>query len=414
MTEGPSEPDSTASPGAGEGRARPGHSAREQVTQPTPDDEGGVSAHPPTEIAGSVYPPTVPTPVMQPQPPQPPQSPQSQPPQSAQSAQSAQSYMPTQGAQPYQPTELSQHPYQPTEVSRQPYQPTQAVPPQPPADTMQGHQLMGVDPPQPPRADPQGPVSWSNPTIIARKPPASFTPPQAPASDRSWDPTSVAQANRAVRTGQAAPSWSEATSHADPPTSLTPGVAAAGGFAAGGFAAGSPAAKPASNQPGSEVLRYGPGVPPSQAGVSAEQVWRTGQVPNPPRRPVRVRRLASTIVTVILLVAAGVLLFLRFHHAPFHVTGTPSLREARNGCTVNVTGEIPTNGASGTISYQWVFTPQQGAPQPLSQSVVSGQHSVFVTVAVQGQGQGTATQRVTLQVLGPNQESASTVVTVSC
>ena len=137
-------------------------------------------------------------------------------------------------------------------------------------------------------------------------------------------------------------------------------------------------------------------------------------MPDPPRRPVRLRRLGGTAVTVILLIAAGVLLFLRFHHAPFSVTGAPTLSQSQNGCTVNVTGRINTNGAPGTISYQWVFTPQQQAPQPLSQSVVSGQHAVYVTVAVEGQGHGTATQEVALQVLGPNQETASTVVKVSC
>ena len=161
-------------------------------------------------------------------------------------------------------------------------------------------------------------------------------------------------------------------------------------------------------------MRYGPGVPPSQASVSAEQVWRTGHMPEPPKRPVRYRALASLALTVILLAAAGVLLFLRFHHSPFKVTGAPTLSTSQNGCTVNVTGQIPTNGSSGTISYQWVFTPQQGAPQPLSQSVVSGQHDVFVTVAVQGQGHGTASEKVTLQILGRNQESVSTVVKVSC
>jgi hypothetical protein len=101
--------------------------------------------------------------------------------------------------------------------------------------------------------------------------------------------------------------------------------------------------------------------------------------------------------------------------APFHVTGAPTLSSAQNGCTVNVTGKIDTNGASGMISYQWVFTPQQGALQPLSQSVVSGQNAVFVTLAVQGQsGHGTATEKVTLQVLGPNQETASRVINISC
>jgi hypothetical protein len=161
-------------------------------------------------------------------------------------------------------------------------------------------------------------------------------------------------------------------------------------------------------------MRYGPGVPPSQAGASAEQVWRTGQMPHPPRRRVRVRQWAGTALTVILLVAAGVLLFLRFHHAPFKVTGVKIASQAANGCAVNVTGEISTNGAAGTVSYEWVYTPQQAAPQPLSESLVSGQDAAYVTEQVLGQGHGSATYKVTLQLLGANQGSASTVVKVSC
>jgi hypothetical protein len=175
-----------------------------------------------------------------------------------------------------------------------------------------------------------------------------------------------------------------------------------------------PPPSPPARQPASDLMRYGPGVPPSQAGVSAEQVWRTGQMPEPPRRPVRLRRLASLALTVLLLAAAGVLLFMRFHHGTFHVTAVKIISQTTNGCAVNVTGQIATNGQPGTLSYEWVFTPQQGAPQPLSESVPSGQHDAFVTVAVQGQGHGSITQKVTLQVLGPNQGSNSTVVKVSC
>jgi hypothetical protein len=232
---------------------------------------------------------------------------------------------------------------------------------------------------QPPGgADPRGAASGSNPTIIRRQPP----------------PTAASRVT-APPANQPAPAWP------DPPTSFSPGP---------------PAAQAPSREPNSQLLRYGPGVPPSQAGVSAEQVWRTGQMPDPPRRPVkRVSRMAGTVVTVLLLAAAGVLLFLRFHHAPFSVSGASIAEVAQNGCTVNVTGKIDTNGAAGTVSYQWVFNPQPQAPQPLSQSVVSGQNAAFVTVSVQGQGgHGTATEQVTLQVLSPNQETASRVINISC
>ena len=275
---------------------------------------------------------------------------------------------PTEVAPSHQPTEVAPS-YQPTEVAPS-YQPTV------PAAVTQ-------PPPVPTTADPrrQDAPPRSNPTVVA--------PPIRPNADPREQAT--------VR--PAGPFASPV-----PPTGLDPRLPPP-----------PPNQSPPSASPGApELVRYGPGVPPSQAGVSAEQVWRTGQCPIRPKRPVRFRRLTSLVVTVVLLAAAGVLLFLRFHHAPFHVTGAPTLTSAQNGCTLNVTGHIPTNGSSGTISYQWVFTPQQGAPQPLSQSVVSGQHDVFVTVAVQGQGHGTASEQVTLQILGPNQESISTVVKVSC
>ena len=171
-------------------------------------------------------------------------------------------------------------------------------------------------------------------------------------------------------------------------------------------------------QSASDVLRYGPGVPASQAGVAAESVWRTGHRPGPPSRQGRlrrVRRVLGSALTVILLVAAGIVVWLRFFdHPAFHVTGVSIIQQTKTSCGVNVTGEIVTNGSAGTVSYQWVFQPQTQAPQPLSQSVTAGQHDVTVTVAVQGQGHGSATQKVTLDVLGPDTGTDSTDVTISC
>ena len=74
---------------------------------------------------------------------------------------------------------------------------------------------------------------------------------------------------------------------------------------------------------------------------------------------------------------------------------------------MEVTGRITTNGSAGTVSYQWLFRPDRQPPQPLSQSVVAGQDAVYVTVAVEGQGHGSASQAVTLQVLGPDPRTAS-------
>ena len=105
---------------------------------------------------------------------------------------------------------------------------------------------------------------------------------------------------------------------------------------------------------------------------------------------------------MILLAAAAVVLYLRLHHAPFHVTGVEITQRTQSGCGVNVTGEISTNGAAGNVTYQWVIQPGQQAPQPLNQSVVAGQDAVDVTVVVQGSGHGSASREVTLQILGPS------------
>ena len=167
-----------------------------------------------------------------------------------------------------------------------------------------------------------------------------------------------------------------------------------------------------------EIVRHGPGVPvsarPGEAVSTAGQVWRTGQLPEPPRGRRRRRRAASGALTVILLAAAGVVLFMRLHHPSFQVTGVAITRQVTNGCAVDVTGRIATDGSAGTVSYQWLFQPQSQAPQPVSQSVVAGQDAAYVTVALVGQGRGSVARTVTLQVLGPGTGTASVHVVVGC
>jgi hypothetical protein len=168
----------------------------------------------------------------------------------------------------------------------------------------------------------------------------------------------------------------------------------------------------------SEIVRYGPGVPAAppagQAGLTAEHIWRNTRSAGPSRPLARLRLLSGWALTAILLAASGVLLYLRFHHAPFGVTGVAITQQTGNRCGADVTGRISTNGSAGTVSYQWLFRPGLQSPQPLSQSVVAGQHAVYVTVTVEGQGDGSAPQTVTLQVLGPDPAAASANVAVRC
>lgn len=167
-----------------------------------------------------------------------------------------------------------------------------------------------------------------------------------------------------------------------------------------------------------EIVRYGPGVPAirpaGQAELTAERVWHTSGPGKPSRRRARLGRLSGWALTVILLAASGVVLYLRFHHAPFRVTGVAITQQAHSGCGAEVTARITTNGSAGTVSYQWLLPPDRQPPQPLSQSVVAGQDATYVTVAVEGQGHGSASQMVTLQVLGPDPGTASEDVVISC
>ena len=259
-----------------------------------------------------------------------------------------------------------------------------------------------------PATQPPGQPGYQ-PTYVPTRRPEPETVPPAPGADLTSRPP-VTDAVHQSPTTVVRRQPEEAVTPGEPVTYRpTPGNAPpSGGPPSGGVPPRS----------GSDVLRYGPGVPASQAGVAAESVWRTGHRAGPPSRQGRlrrVRRVLGSALTVILLVVAGIVVWLRFFdHPAFHVTGVRIIQQMKTSCGVNVTGKIVTNGSAGTVSYQWVFQPQTQAPQPLSQSVTAGQHDVLVTVAVQGQGHGTATQKVTLDVLGPDAGTDSANVTISC
>jgi hypothetical protein len=279
----------------------------------------------------------------------------------------------------------------PAKPVQPPDQPPAYVPPRPPPTYVPPRHPPTYVPPRPPVAEPPRQPGADAP----RQPPTIVTPRQPQAGAAPYQPTMVPH---------------EPTMYAPPPES----AAAAGRLQAPDAAAPQP--------PASEVVRYGPGVPASQAavsasqaGVAAESVWRSGQRPGPPPGQSRVRRRLGLLLTVILLVAAGVVVYLRFFdHPSLHVTGVTISPPISTGCTVNVTGRIDTNGGAGTVSYQWVFQPQTQPPHPLNQSLTAGQHAVDVTVSVEGQGHGTVTQLVTLDVLSPGTGTASTRTTISC
>jgi hypothetical protein len=170
--------------------------------------------------------------------------------------------------------------------------------------------------------------------------------------------------------------------------------------------------------PPAEIVRSGPGVPAPEAGDKAsrqaEQIWRGGLPPGQARRP-KLRRLLGPALTVVLLAASGVVLYLRSHHPPpVQVTSVTIAQRTRIACGLDVTGRITTNGAAGTVSYQWLVQPGRRQPRPKTVSIISGQHVAQVTLILPLTGHGRASELVTLQVLAPDPKTASANVAVSC
>jgi hypothetical protein len=246
---------------------------------------------------------------------------------------------------------------------------------------------------EPQRAEPESPQPYQATQIAAPAPPTEVLPTEVL-------PTEVLPPSAATEAVGHLPALGAAEPH--PPTEPA-WPPSAPGAAAPSLVAG--------------IVRHGPGVPvvlpDSQGGRTAEHVWRGH--PGPGRRPHRLRAVAGSALTVILLLAAGIVFYLRFYHPPLHVTGAVIAQRSAIRCGVKVTGRITTNGGAGTVSYEWLFRPGGQQPAPLSQAVAAGQDQMTVVVAITGSGHGSAAQAVTLQVLGPGKKAtASTDVVVSC
>lgn len=261
---------------------------------------------------------------------------------------------------------------------------------------------MGEGPTGPGPALPAGEGDGEAPQAAAGHEPVTRPWLASPANPQPHPPTEAALFHPPAETAQP-----------HPPTEVVPFGQPAEVVRYGpGVPGGPPAGQPA------ELARYGPGVPgvppAGQAGLTAEQVWRSGGPPVPPRRRGRVRRLLGSALTVILLAASGVVLYLRFHHSPFHVTGAAISRVSRIRCGADVTARITTNGSAGTVSYQWLLRPSRLPPQPGNQTVQAGQDAVYATDHITSSGHGRAFRTVTLQVLGPDRRTVSASVVIRC
>ena len=110
----------------------------------------------------------------------------------------------------------------------------------------------------------------------------------------------------------------------------------------------------ARSDPAAAPVRFGPGL---SGGSAPPAMPNWGKPAKPRRRPRRWLSVLSTFLTLAIIAAVGVVLWLRTHEV-FKVTSVAVAPAALPGnkcnVTVDVVGSIVTNGRGGQVTYQWV------------------------------------------------------------
>jgi hypothetical protein len=145
------------------------------------------------------------------------------------------------------------------------------------------------------------------------------------------------------------------------------------------------------------TMRFGPGVPPSLAGV-----WREGK---PARRRSLARRIVGGLVTLGLAVLTGLVVWWLLHQTgpAAAVTGVTVAAPAQVqpcGATAVVVGVIHTNGGQGDVSYRWRRSDGQNSGV-FTDTLPRGRKSIRVPLRWTVQGPGTMHAIATLEVISP-------------
>ncbi|MEH1102742.1 hypothetical protein [Micromonospora sp. CPCC 205561] len=123
----------------------------------------------------------------------------------------------------------------------------------------------------------------------------------------------------------------------------------------------------------------------------------------------------STLLTVALLAAVGLLLWQRI--SPLELTGVTVAvpRPAGDRCdvTVDVVATVTTNGRAGVVRYQWLRS--GSAPGSLlTERIGRGQRTVELTLRWAFSGVGTTTETATVNVTSPSPVQAQAPVSYDC
>ena len=143
------------------------------------------------------------------------------------------------------------------------------------------------------------------------------------------------------------------------------------------------------------TMRFGPGVPPSLAGM-----WRDG----PPRGRSASRRILGGLVTLGIAVLTGLVVWFLLRSGPsVEVTGVTVSAPAgvqRCDATTTVVGVIHTNGGPGDVKYRWRRSDGQNSGV-FSDAMTKGRKSVQVPLRWTIRGPGRLHAVATLEVISP-------------
>ncbi|MFD9467278.1 hypothetical protein [Streptomyces sp. NPDC060027] len=152
------------------------------------------------------------------------------------------------------------------------------------------------------------------------------------------------------------------------------------------------------------LVEFGPGTPERKTGRHRRRS-RSGSV----------RRWAGVIAVTVIAVFA----LLCWHYLPLHdlkvseLSVTTSTKRLSCGQTATFKAELGTNGAGGTIRYQWLRSDGTRSGV-LQERLARGQRDVVLQMKWSFSGQGVRRARATLEVLSPRSEAAAASFVYSC
>lgn len=149
-------------------------------------------------------------------------------------------------------------------------------------------------------------------------------------------------------------------------------------------------------------LRFGPGVQPEDTNPLVEK-WRAGRERPRRRRRGWAGRLASSLVTIVIVGGVVVWLLLRGQAADLEITAIKvQAPQATQRCdaAVDVVGVLSTNGERGEISYRWRRS-DGNESGVLTASTERGRREVRVPLRWTVTGEGKLHAVATLELLSP-------------